>query len=279
MPYKKAYLWVVFATLLTIPSFWRNYFGQLSEVGWELHFHAATATLWMILLAVQAWAAHRRDKLGLHRLLGRTSLFFFPIFFASAMLVVWSMANATAFGDSIIYEAHGEGLGAYDLLSVTGIGAFYYLALKERRSIHIHARWMIGTLFALIGPMLARLMAIPLFLAFGATHAPVDIFYAALVLAHAIAFAIALWLWRGAPIAGKQPMKWVALFVLGQAAIFALARLSDGWREIFMAMGRTESAIWLTLGLAIGAILAWAGWQAGKVSSRKKAAPAAGAAI
>lgn len=279
MPYKKAYLWVVLATLLTIPAFWRGYFGRMSEVGWELHFHAATATGWMILLAAQAWAAHRRDKLALHRILGRASLFFFPLFFASAMLVVWSMANATAFGDSIIYEAHGEGLGAYDLLSVVGIGAFYYLALKERRSVHVHARWMIGTLFALIGPMLARLMAIPLFIALGASQAPTDIFYGALVLAHAIAFAIAVWLWRGAPIAGKQPMKWVSLLVVGQAAIFAVARLSDGWREVFMAMGRTDPTIWLLLGLAIGAALTWAGWQAGKVPGSKTAAPAAGAAV
>ncbi|MBX7539714.1 hypothetical protein [Qipengyuania sphaerica] len=278
MPYKKAYMWVAFATLLTIPAFWRGYFGRISEVGWELHFHAFTATGWMILLAAQAWAAHRRDKLALHRLLGRASLFFFPVFFSSALLVVWSMAHNTAFGDSIIYEAHGEGLGAYDFLSVTCMGMFYYLALKERRSVHVHARWMIGTLFALIGPMLARLFAIPLFITFGSTQAPPDIFYAALVLAQTVALGIALLLWRGAPLAGKQPMKWVALLVFGQMAIFAVARLSDGWREMFMAMGRTDSAIWLVLGLAIGAAVTWLGWQAGKTPQSKKAAPAMGAA-
>lgn len=264
MPYKKAYMWVVFATLLTIPAFWRGYFGRISEAGWELHFHAFTATGWMLLLAAQAWAAHRKDRLALHRTLGRASLFYFPIFFASALLIVWSMAFNTAFGDSIIYEAHGEGLGAYDLLSVAGMGAFYYLALKERRSVHVHARWMIGTLFPLIGPMLARLFAIPLFIAFGETQAPTDIFYAALIVAHVFATAIAVWLWRGAPIAGKQPMKWVALLTAGQAGIFAVARLSDGWREAFMAMGRTDAMLWAGLGLVIGAALTWAGWQAGK---------------
>ena len=278
LPYKKAYLWVTFATLLTIPAFWRGYFGRMGEVGWELHFHAFTATGWMILLAAQAWAAHRRDALPLHRLLGRTSLFFFPIFFASALLVVWSMANSTAFGDSIIYEAHGEGLGAYDLLSVAGMGTFYYLALKDRRSVHDHARWMIGTLFPLIGPMLARLFAIPLFITFGEHFSPVDIFYAALVAAHLFATGIAVWLWRGAPIAGKQPMKWVTALVLGQMIIFAIARLSDSWREVFMDMGRTPSELWLLLGLVIGAILTWFGWQAGKTADSKKAAPVPGAA-
>ena len=137
---------------------------------------------------------------------------------------------------------------------------------------------MIGTLFGLIGPMLARLFAIPLFITIGSSEAPTDIFYAALVLAQLTAFAIALWLWRGAPIVGKQPMKWVAALVLGQLVIFAIARLSDGWREIFMAMGRTPSEIWLLLGLAIGAGLTWLGWQAGKAPQNKKAAPAVGAA-
>lgn len=275
MPYRKAYLWVTLVVLLTIPAFWRGYFGQFTDAPWEMHFHAATATGWMILLATQAWAAHRKDRLALHRALGRASLFYFPLFMASAMVIVWSMAKATAVGDSMIYEAHGEGLGAYDLLSVLAVAWFFHEALKERRNVHVHARFMIGTLFMLLGPVLARLFAIPLFITLGGSYEPPVLFYAALAAAQLFIVAIALWLWRAAPVKGRRPMAIVALLVTAQLVLFSVARLSDAWRELFMAIGATSPAIWMALGCVIGALVAWRGWQAGKRRPHKDTAPGA----
>ena len=267
MPYKRAYLWVSLVGLLTIPAFWRGYFSQLSTAPVEMHAHAVTATLWLVLLAAQAWAAQGRERLGLHRTLGRASLFFFPFFMASAMLIVWSMAYNTAFGDSIIYREHGEGLGAYDLVSVAAILWFYFEALKSRRQVHVHARFMIGTLFALLGPIFARLVAIPLFITLGDSFPPPSIFYAALVIAQVGAFFVALWLLRGIPLQGVRPMRWVVGLTVVQMAAFSLFRLSDGWREIFMAMGATPSWAWAALGFVLGVLVTWRGWEAGKANA------------
>ncbi len=267
MPYRSAYLWTILLGLLTIPAFWRGYFSRLADSPFAMHFHAATATLWMVLLAGQAWSAHRKGRIDLHRQFGRLSLYYFPIFTAGSMLIIWSMAYNTAFGDSIIYEAHGEGLGAFDIIGTLAICWFYYEALKARRDVHVHARFMLGTLFVLFGPIVARLVAIPLFISMRDTQAPSDLFFAALMITQALIIAIALSLYFVAPAKGKRPCAAIAVITVMLTIGFVLGRLSDAWREIFMAIGGTPPLIWAVLGFALGAAASYLGWQKGKTAS------------
>jgi len=101
------------------------------------------------------------------------------------------------------------------------------------------------------------------------------VFYAALVVAQFVIAGIAVWLWRAAPVKGRRPMAIVALLVAAQLVLFSVARLSDAWRELFMAIGATSPAIWMALGCVIGALVAWRGWQAGKRRPHKDTAPGA----
>ena len=276
MPYRSAYLWTVLVGLLTIPAFWRGYFSRLDDTALALHIHAITAIVWVVLLAFQAWSAHRKARLGLHRAAGRASLYYFPIFLAGCALVIWSMANHTAFGESPIYEAHGEGLGAYDIVGTLAIGWFYYEALKGRRQVHVHARFMIGTLFVLLGPVLARLLIIPFFMTFGESWSIADHFFGSLIVTQALIICLAVALYRLAPIKGRRPCAVIAFIMVVQTSAFLLGRLSDHWREIFVAMGGTSPVIWALAGFTLGAIISWAGWQSGKTPAKhSSAAPAA----
>ena len=49
-----------------------------------------------------------------------------------------------------------------DVVGVGGFAYFYYQALRQRRKVHPHSRYMLATVFFLLPPIFGRLTAIPL---------------------------------------------------------------------------------------------------------------------
>lgn len=269
MPYRHAHWYLLLLFPLTGLAFWPNYFGKLADSPYALHVHGVTASLWIVLLAFQSWSIHHRRN-TLHRSGGLASLALFPLFIAGGLLVIQTMAVKFAAGGDPFYAIFGARLGAIDAVSSIAMPFLFYRALKERRKVHLHARYMLAPVLFLLPPILSRLMPIlpPLAIA-----GPADFhrFGYGVHIADALAVALAAWLYWRAPKWGL-PYLIVGLLIAAQSLLFETLGRSAAWEGPFEAIGSIPAALIATIGLATGAAAAWSGWAAGRNPGRPMAA-------
>jgi hypothetical protein len=258
MPYRRAHYWLLSLFPLAGLAFWPAYVADLPGAPWAFHAHGATATLWLGLLIFQSWSIHRRRN-ALHRSAGLASLALFPLFAAGGLLVIQTMAAKFAARSDPFYALFGARLGLLDSLATLGMAWLFFMALKSRRKVHPHARYMLGTAFFLIAPVLSRLLPIlpPL-----AMSGPADFhrFGYGLHLANGLAIAIALHLWRRAPAHGR-PWLIVAGLVAAQSLLFEFAGRTAAWQALFVAVAAVPAPLVAGAGFALGAAAAWFGWH------------------
>lgn len=242
---------------------------MLATAPWAFYPHAITATLWMLLLCLQSWSATTRC-FPLHRLLGRASLGVFPVFIAGGFGVMHSMVAATP--TSPFYRLHGVGLGWADLLAMVTVAWLYFSALRDRRNLQRHARFMLATPLMLLSPALGRTGThfVPGLMIEGPPDFP--IFADSFHLANLAAAIAAFWLYRTSPRHGL-PFAVCGLVAVAQSLGFALASYLTPWRDAFFAFGELPAAPVVLAGLATGAAVTWAGWITGE-----RPAPAVAAA-
>ena len=157
MPYRRAHWYVMELAAITAIGFWRDYFAVLPKAIWPWHVHGITASLWILLVALQSWTIADR-RLPLHRTLGKASLILFPFFFAGGVGVIHSMAVATTPTDPF-YRFWGAPLGSVDTLATVTIGWLFFEALRARRNVQQHARLMLATPLFLLFPALERVLS------------------------------------------------------------------------------------------------------------------------
>ena len=126
MLFRRAPYVILALIAVSVLAFWPRYFSVLSAASWSLHFHAIVATTWMVLVGVQIWLVHNR-RMPLHRTLGIGSLVLFPIFLASMVAVIFTMAQSTPKDD--FYAVNGAGLGLFDAVSLFILAWLFYRAL------------------------------------------------------------------------------------------------------------------------------------------------------
>ncbi len=257
MPYPRAWLWVGLLLILTVPAFWPAYLGKLGEVSWQLHVHGITAGLWVVLVMVQSWSIHHGHR-ALHRTAGMSSMILTPLFVAGACLVTATMAvKPGPFG-----ELYGTRLGLLDVLTIFAFPAFVYMALRHRRSVGLHAGWMLATIFPLINPTIARLF--PAFVP-GLTIRSIEElprFAGSVHLAQAIAVGIALFLYLRNRRHGT-PMLAVLGFLALQWILFVTIAKSAWWNGINLQIGAMSPAVLMAFGISLGAVAVVAGWMSG----------------
>ena len=205
--------------LIALVAFWPTYLAQLGSQSGYTHLHAATATVWILLLITQPLAirAGRRD---LHRLMGRASFFIAPLVVISIVLL--------AHGNMQLYEGERLLIQTYILylqLSLALLFAVCYgLAIWQRSNTPVHMRLMICTALTFIDPVVIRLMfqvaPVPTWnyqwFTFGLTNA---------------VFLLLIWFDRGSPRG-----RWVFPVMLGVFVLFQIPAL----------FGLTFSSPWQT---------------------------------
>ena len=140
-----------FATLLLIAlvAFWPTYLSQVAGASGYTHLHAASATAWMLMLIVQPLAIHLGRR-PLHRRLGAASYLVAPLVVVSMVLLAHSKLPP-------VIDA--ERLGVYLPLSLAALFALSYgLAIITRRTVMLHARFMVCTALTLVDPVFIRLL-------------------------------------------------------------------------------------------------------------------------
>ncbi len=134
-------------------AFWPTYLSRLGAYAAPHHLHAAAATAWLLLLAVQAWLAGRGGRQW-HRLLGWSSLLLAPLFLLSG----WWMIVALAGSDSPFAREHGPRIAASSLVALAWFGAAWALALRNRRRPALHRAYLLSTLVVMVPPIADRLL-------------------------------------------------------------------------------------------------------------------------
>jgi uncharacterized membrane protein YozB (DUF420 family) len=147
--------WKVLAgfLLVALVAFWPTYLSQPRASGGFTHLHAATATLWMLMLIAQSWAIDRR-RVALHRALGKSSYLLAPILVLTVLLVAHERIAAAP------PEAYPiQTYVLYLQVSLAALFALSYaLAIAARRSVARHSRFMICTALTLVDPVVVRLL-------------------------------------------------------------------------------------------------------------------------
>ncbi|NGX16381.1 hypothetical protein [Wenzhouxiangella sp. XN24] len=259
MPYPRAYLALLVLVPMIILAFWPGYFSRLGETPWTIHVHGVTASVWVLALIVQSWAIHRR-QIGLHRTVGRATFVLVPVFIAGGLLVLQSMAQGTFGGTRPFLVMFGPGLGALDLLSVLFFSGFFYAALRHRRNVQLHARYMLATILLLVTPISSRLLNG--FVPGLRIQGPEDmhLFTLGVHLGNAMALAVALGLYFGARRHGR-PFLLAAVFLVASSICFQWAAAAGPWLVFFRALGEMPTAALLAVGLGLGALVVYLGWR------------------
>jgi uncharacterized membrane protein len=141
------YLFLLFIPL-TFLGFYKTYFVLSPEftgtVDIYTHIHALVASIWVTILIIQPLLI-RYKNFRLHRFLGKISYF---IFFALVLSFIPQMI-----------KEYGKGLfplnATFDIVLLM---LFYILAIKNKKDVAIHMRYMIAIALIFIGPTLGRII-------------------------------------------------------------------------------------------------------------------------
>lgn len=268
MPYRHAHWYLLLLFPLTGLAFWPNYFSKFSASPYAFHVHGITAALWILLLAAQSWTIHHRRG-ALHRGVGMTSLALFPFFLVGGLLVLQTMADKVSTHEDPFYNLFGARLGTMDALSSIALPFLFYMAIRWRRKVHVHARYMLAPVLFLLGPILSRLMpALPPLAITGP-----ETFYRfayGLHISNGIAVAAAAFLYVKAPRHGR-PYLIVGGLIVAQSLLFETLGRTRDWEILYASMAHVPTALIASLGLAAGIMAGAAGWIGGQPPARREA--------
>ncbi|MEO7278012.1 MAG: hypothetical protein ABIW33_08320 [Sphingomicrobium sp.] len=255
--------------VLTGFAFWSGYLSDLGNAPLEFHLHGVTAFLWMVLVAVQSWTIHKGQR-ELHRSVGFMSLGLFPFFLAGGLLIAVGMAKRFAEKASPFHTEYAARLAPLDFVAFIGMAYFFYMALRWRHKVHLHARYMLATVVFLLNPVIGRVLTtIPPLQINGPEQ--LHLFADAVRVGNVAVLALLFALFRSFPKHGKPFVEAGALVAL-QMFLFETLGRSSAWEQIYPGLATVNAVALAMAGLAVGALVTFAGWQTGM---RRKHAPPA----
>lgn len=268
MPYRRAWLWVLALLALTFVAFWPGYFSKLPDKKLAHHYHAASAILWMLLAMAQSWTVHN-NRLALHRKVGLAIFLLFPFFLVAGLWVIHVEAGTVASDFTSVEGKQLAQFGFFDPLANFGFAVLFWGGLRYRTKVHLHARYMIGTVMFVVAPVFWRLLEnyVPGF-------ADASAFDMAFALGNLGALAIALALHREAPKHGR-PFLLVAGIIATQTVLFLTAGKLPAWAPVFGSVASINLPFLLLITAIISIGIAWHGWVAGARPGPPKEALAA----
>jgi hypothetical protein len=269
MPYRKAYLYVLALLALTFVAFWPSYLSIMPKAKLAHHFHAGSSVLWTLLAALQAWTIHH-DRWPLHRTAGLAVFLLFPLFLVAGIWVIHVETVTLAAGLTDPENLNTAQFGFFDPLANIGFAILFWGGLRYRYKVHLHARYMLGTVMFVVAPVIWRLLRnyTPGFLQ---GQVPFDVPFA---VGNAAACAIVLALYWQAPKHGR-PWLIVATIIAAQAIGFLTVGKWPAWAPIFASISYVNLPFLLVVTGIISLGIAWHGWVAGaRPVAPRAAAPA-----
>lgn len=266
MPYRQAHYFVGFVLLVILTGFWASYFSVANAVPTAFHVHAISSMTWLLLLIAQHVAIHRRAN-ALHRQMGKASFALFPFLILGFAMIINVSAERFAARESAFIAYLGPSFGIGMMVAIAAYVTLFYLALKHRRRVRLHAGYMLATPLILFESPFSRVMGtvFPWMNVIGSEgfHGLLDM----IVLSNAMAIGFALALYfrdrrNGAP--------WLvaAGFMATQSVVMWFGPWIPAFAVLFDAYSAIPPSATLVAAIAIGAATAWLGWQEGKPPRR-----------
>ena len=141
--------------VIALVGFWPTYFSRLPDVQLAGHLHGVLVFGWFALLLLQASLIHSRRN-ALHSALGKISYVYAPVLALGTLLAAHLMLSH---GDNPPLDYHLH-LLAIILPSVCAFLLLYIQAMRHRRNMQVHARYLIGTAVVYLVPALSRIIGI-----------------------------------------------------------------------------------------------------------------------
>lgn len=268
MPYRHAPFFVGVVLLTVLVGFWASYWSPSGAIPVAFHAHAITSITWLLLLIVQQVAIQRRHN-ALHKQLGLASFVLFPLLMAGFMMIVDVSAQRYAAPQSPFDLHNTPSFGIGTFMAMAGYMTMFYLALKHRRNVKLHAGYMLATPVILFESPFSRVLGehLPWLNVIG-SEGPQEVLDTILVSdLIATAFALSLYFMHR-----KHGRPWLlaACFTGGQGLVMWFAPSVPQLGTLFGAYAAVPLPVTVSLGLAFGALAGWLGWKAGSPASRGK---------
>jgi hypothetical protein len=157
--YKNITVFFIAIALVLIWGFYRTYlvyFPGFTGFTYVQHVHGFLMFTWLCFIIAQPLLIRAKNYKA-HRIIGKVSYFIVPLLLFSIFLVTKMVYYRTLKADSLREAIASITVSIPDLLS---FAIFYYLAIKNKKNIPKHMRYMIGTSLLLISPGLGRAFAI-----------------------------------------------------------------------------------------------------------------------
>lgn len=151
--YRNSPLYFFLLLLTAVVAFFPSFYSRMGEAKFAHQFHGAMSTLWMLLLIGQGWLMRRRQR-ALHRAVGKFSIVLVVLFAISGVLIVHDMLTR----DGGFALAFGARLAFLDAAAVLYFVFAYAMAIRYRRDVQLHARYMASTALLLLPPALGRIL-------------------------------------------------------------------------------------------------------------------------
>jgi hypothetical protein len=262
MPYPRAPYYMLAVIAVIAIGFWPSYFAVATTSAWQFHAHGMAASLWVIMVMVQSWTAHRKTQLPLHRAVGQASLLLFPFLIAGLAAIIDRQSRDLVANDAFNL-AYGPGVMIGTMVAMAAYVTVYYRALKYRRKVWIHAGYMLSTPLILFESPFSRAASfvVPAF----QVKSPADLspVMASIEWSMAIELAIIAIIWLRVRDRAS-PFLVTAAFIVGEMLTMGFANYFPLLRRLDLFIGQVPHAAIVLTGFTIGAATSWAGWNAGK---------------
>lgn len=150
--FRNSVFFFVLLFLSAVWGFWMTYFtGRIRPIFGYDHFHGIAMFGWILMLIIQSTLI-RSGRRDIHRQVGKFSYVLAPWIFVSTILLANHRLNDTGLTDLQVY------ILSLQVFTVLQFVVFYALAMKNRRTPDVHARFMVCTALPMIDPIFARVL-------------------------------------------------------------------------------------------------------------------------
>lgn len=258
MPYRHANYFVGFVLVVIVIGFWDSYFAPIAEVPTAFHVHAFTAIIWVTLLMFQIWSIHNRKR-DIHKIGGMLSLLLFPFLIVGFIMIINVSAAGYVANENPVARFLGPSFGLSMMVAILAYLTVYFLALKNRHNVRLHAGYMLTTPLILFESPFSRIISSDMtFLVFTGSEFPQSILDA-IVIAIAISIAFALVMYFRDRNFGI-PFLVAAVFLFVESVCMYVGTNIEWVRQGFEAYARIPTALTLPFGFLLGAAISWFGW-------------------
>jgi hypothetical protein len=188
------------------------------------------------------------------------SLFLFPFLIVGFVMIINVSAAGYVANENSIARFFGPSFGFSMMIAILAYLTLFYLALKNRRCVRLHAGYMLTTPLILFESPFGRVMLTYLpFLVFTESEFQQRIFDAIVIaMGISIVFALALYLRdRKSGI----PFLIAAGFLFAESVCMYVGSNIEWVRQGFDVYARIPTALTVLVGFLLGAMVSWLGWK------------------